>query len=280
MGFIKNLLGISDTSEKPNKESDTHKYFDTLKYDGIKALNMGQTDYAINCFRHALELEDDLEICDYLSQALIRSGNPESAYSYLKRMHEAQPDNEKICLQMASVAYMTEDYDAEREMGQKTVEINPNNAHAYYLLAQSYIGKADLTVAVAMLTKAILLDEHFGAAYLLRGETLLKMGDTRGAGKDVDLLLKSNPDNEDVLLLAARVTETSGDHDKAISLYGQVIDVNPFCIAAFKERGHIRYAVGDKEGANKDLQKLLELEPKFADNLTGQYSAEGTDGPL
>ncbi|MBQ5505551.1 MAG: hypothetical protein IIT85_00215, partial [Prevotella sp.] len=64
---------------------------------------------------------------------------------------------------------------------------------------------------------------------------------------------------------------------KAIAYYDQVIKANPFNATAFSERGKIKLALGDKEGAEADMRSLLELEPQRAEGVNGEYSAEGTE---
>ncbi len=57
-----------------------------------------------------MELKDDLETRDYLSQAFIRSNDLPAANEQLQRLAEAEPANVQIWLRMAEVAYMMEDY--------------------------------------------------------------------------------------------------------------------------------------------------------------------------
>lgn len=75
-----------------------------MKYDGVRALRAGQAEFAIRCFTHALQMQDDLEIHDYLSQAYIRTGELTLAYEQLQKLAEAQPDNQQIFIRMANVA--------------------------------------------------------------------------------------------------------------------------------------------------------------------------------
>ena len=56
-----------------------------------------------------------------------------------------------------------------------------------------------------------------------------------------------------------------------------VTEVNPFCIEAFRERGSLRLAQGDKAGAEADMQKVLELDPNLLADVSGDYSAEGIE---
>lgn len=277
MGFFKSLFGSAVENPEEKRQEELAKKFDVLKYDGVRALRSGQMAYAKQCFTHALEIKDDLEVRDYLSEALMRSGEMLPALEQLRLLCEAQPYNGRIYVRMAQAAYMLEDYTAMAQACEKALAIDAEDILALYLYARAYRGQHNPILAVAMLTKAIALDEHYGDAYLLRGEILLEMGDVEGAAQDADLLLERNPGHEDVLMLKARVAEAAGRHDEALALYGQVIDANPFCTVAYKERGAIRYATGDKEGASEDMRQLLELEPGMADSLTGQYQAEGKD---
>lgn len=277
MGFLKSLLGLGGDDATAKNDDNKSKEFDVLKYDGVRALRMGQNDYAVKCFEHALQIHDDLETCDYLSQAYLRLGDLESSYLYLGRLAEAQPENEQIWLRMANVAYMREDYDAQQQMSNKALEVNPESAEAHYLLAQSYVGQGNPILAIAMLTKAIAINEAFLSANLLRGETLLKMGDLAGAEADVKLLMEKVPENEDALLLAARVAKAKDDLDGALAYYDRVIDANPFSAAAMKERGAVKYAKGDKEGAEADARAAMELEPEQVADVNGDYTARGTE---
>ena len=72
MGFFKSLFGGSPSSEDKRKDEDS-KNFDTLKYDGVRALKQGQFGFAIKCFTHALDIQEDLECRDYLSQAYMHA---------------------------------------------------------------------------------------------------------------------------------------------------------------------------------------------------------------
>ena len=78
-------------------------------------------------------------------------------------------------------------------------------------------------------------------------------------------------------MLKARIERAKGNADAAIEAYGRVIDANPFCIDAFKERGALRYEKGDMAGAKEDAQHAMELEPKDMEAVNGEYSAEGIE---
>ena len=277
MGFWKTLFGGTEESPAEEKKNAEARNFDLLKYDGVKAMRIGQFDYAVKCFREALKIQEDLEVRDYLQQALARNGQIPEAIRELEVMSKAQPDNAQLLLHMARLAFMEEDYELMATVCQKAEELDADNALVHYLYAQACIGQGDMIGGIARLTKAIALDEEMLDARLLRGQTLLKMGELKGAQEDVDYLLAHTESHEDVLLLAARLAHASGNDDLAIDIYGQVIDVNPFQIDAYRERGKLRFDAGDKHGAEEDMQKVLELNPQEMANVSGDYSAEGIE---
>lgn len=277
MGFWKALFGGEEASPEEEKKNNNERQFDLLKYDGVKAMRMGQAEYAVKCFRAALELHEDLEIRDYLSQALTRQGALDEALTELKTIARAAPDNINVLLQAAYVAYLNEDYAEMTSCCEQVLAIDADNARAHYLRALACKGSGDIVGTIAWLTKTIALDEKMGDAHLLRGQTLLAMGDTVSASEDVAWLLQHSEAQEDILLLAARVAHAQGKDDEAIKLYDQVNDVNPFQVDAYRERGRIRFEQGDKQEAEEDMQKVLELNPDELSDVNGDYEAEGIE---
>ena len=277
MGFFSTLFGGRQLSPEEEKQEQEAKKFDLLKYDGVKAMKMGQADYAVRCFTEALKVHDDLEVHDYLSQVLLRQGNLDAAMNELRTLGDAEPENAQIQIRMAQVAYMQEDYATMETVCQQATTLEPENAEPYFLHAEALKGQQNPVGAIAMLTKAISLKEDYAEAYLLRGQTLLVMGDAASAETDADWLLEHVGDHEDVLLLKARVEAAKGQSQEAIRVYDKVIEVNPFQIDAFRERGRLRLDLGDKAGAEQDMQTVLELDPQQMADVSGEYSAEGIE---
>lgn len=257
MNFFKKLFGSQNTSEEVKEE----KNFDVLKYDGVRALRMQQFDYAAKCFVLALELNaDDLECRDYLSQAYISLGDMQNAYTQLMAISAEQPNNVAVLLRMADVLYMTEDYAAMAEVCEKALQLDSENIMTYYIYAKAYKGLNDLDAAVAMLSKAIDRREDFDVARLLRGNVLLENNQTAEAALDADYLYQRIEENEDVLLLKARVEKALGNLKEAEKVYTKAIDFNPFLIEAYKERSEVRSALGDTAGAKEDQTRVNEME--------------------
>jgi len=277
MGFWKSFFGGEEENPEEEKKNSEAKTFDLMKYDGVKAMRMGQFDYAEKCFCEALKIQEDLEVRDYLSQTLVRLNRLDEALEQLISITHAEPENVAMLLQAAHVAYMLEDYDQMKSLCEQALAVDGENAMANYMTAQAALGQNDLINGIARLTRAISLNEQLADARLLRAKTLLKMGDVKGAEEDTNWLLEHTNDEEDVLLMAARVAHAKGQDDEAIDIYNKVIDLNPFQMDAYRERGQIKFERGDKRGAQEDMQKLLELNPNELADVSGDYSAEGVE---
>ena len=270
MNFFKSLFGNKAENEEEKRREEERKNFETLKYDGVRALQINQIEQALRCFSHALQLHDDLETRDYYSQALIRNNDLSGAYAQLQKLVEAEPENLQIYLRMADVAYMMEDYVAMGNACEKAMLVDSENPQVLYRYAKACIGRDDLTNAIAMLTKAIMLNPKAYEAYLLRGETLLDSDDVDAADEDASHLLEHLADNEDVLILKARIEQKMGNKAEALTYYNKVIDVNPFSMVAFRERGPLRMELGDEQGGREDIE--------MAEEMAAQLAAEQAQG--
>lgn len=276
MGFWNSLFG-GETNPEEEKRAADERNFDLLKYDGVKAMRIGQYEYAVKCFEKALETKEDAEVRDYLSRAFIRLGRLDDALAELKKLTMQEPDNIHLKMQAAGVAFMKEDYAEMTALCEQALAVDADNAMVHLFYAKAELGQNNVIQGIARLTKAIALEENLADARLLRGQTLLKMGDFNAASEDVAWLTEHTEESEDVLLLHARIEAAKGNADEAVRIYSQVIDVNPFQVDAFRERGKLRLEQGDKQGAEEDMKMVLELNPEEMADVNGEYSAEGIE---
>ena len=103
------------------------------------------------------------------------------------------------------------------------------------------------------------------------------MGDVAGAEADAEWLMEHAERHEDILMLVARIARAKGNSDEALTVYTQVIDLNPFHVETYRERGQLRFDTGDKQGAKEDMEKVLELCPEEMNGVNGDYTAEGIE---
>ena len=166
MGLLSSLFG-GEKSEKKQTEQQEKKNFEILKYDGIRARNMGKTTYATKCFEEAVALNKEPETLGLLANIYLQTGRLKDALMTFNQLTEVAPENVNAWLATANVCYMLEDYTAMNQACQQAIQIDPENATAYLLSARAERGmKSDLQ-AIVMLTKSIMKDETSVEAYLL-----------------------------------------------------------------------------------------------------------------
>ncbi len=301
--FLKSLFGGKDDN---NSEKTNQKNFDILRIDGLRALRMGKTPYAIKCFTEAIKLKEEAEVMNYLNQIYIQSDELDKSIDLLKRMIELFPDQIENYLMLAQVYFMEVRYSDMEAIAQKGTEVDKESAPAYYLLGKAQYSLKNDIMAIAQLTKAITLKVNYTEALLLRAEILLKMMQLKEASKDLETILGYDPYEEAALLLKGKLKEAEGNQEEAEQLYRSVIEQNPFheqsfvqlgqlyiaqdkpaeaitlfddaielnpnCIEAYHERGRAKLMTGDKEGSASDMTKAMELKGDEANALNGTFS--------
>ena len=304
MGLLSALFG-GKKPEDNQQEKQEQKNFEILKYDGIRARNMNQLDYAIRCFEQAIALREDPETLHYLSDAYIKTQRLDEARIILDKLIKAAPDDVSALITLAHTCYMQEDYGNMDLACQQAISLDEKNASAHYLAAKAAQGMGNALQAIARATQAIALDESFAAAYRFRAETLWEMKQAKEALEDIGKVLSINPDDEDALLLKGTVLAAQGQaeeagqcadkvleenpfnekayvlkgrllagekaFDEAIRLYTEALELMPENAALYQERGRVRYLNEDKEGAIDDMTKALELNPDAEVEINGKF---------
>ena len=264
MNIFKALFGGKKEDTEETKKEHEAKDFEILKFDGVRAMRSGNAEYAVKCFTHALDIKDDDETRDYLSQALMANNELLEAMTQLHKLAEKVGDNTALYIRMANVAYLMDDFASMEQACAKALAMEADNHEAMYLMAVALEGLQRRNEAIDVLSKIIEIKEDAFSARLLRGNLQLKDGNNDAALADADVLNENNPDNEDVLMLMAQARHAMKQLDEAEELCTRVIELDPFNTSAFSERAAVRGEKGNKEGEDEDLQVLLQLNPQQA----------------
>ncbi len=265
MGLFTSRFSEKTDESAEEIEKNRQKNFDLFKYDGIRARHLGQFDYAVKCFTKALSLQEDFETMGYLAQTYIRINLLEEAYQLLEQMREKDPTHLPTLLLLANVCYMQENYARMGEVAQEAIAANEKNALAYYQLAQAVKGQGDKLMCIAHLTKAILLEDDFTEARLLRAETLTEMQQYREAMQEIEVLLTQDATNESALLLRGRIAEITQSPEKAEKDYRRCItELNPFNEEAYLRLGKLYIAQKRYDEAITLFDEAIEMNADFA----------------
>ena len=274
MGFFKTLFTGKEETAEEKREQQEKNQFDVFKYDGIQAQRMGRTDYAIECYKRALDLKDDIETRVAYANALISKNNLEDAIGELKKVDDALPEDVNVKLSLAELYFQTEQYDEMNQVCITAQQVDGNLPAIYYLLAKMYKAQGDLINAVAQATMAIAKQTEaiYSEAYLLRAQLLLDMQQFAEAEADVDVILQEDGENDDFLMMKAQCCEVQQKLEEAKDYYSKVISVNPYVMKAYLGLGAILMAEGKKDEAARIVEEGYQMSPDEFKNLNGEYN--------
>lgn len=265
MGFLTSLFGSGRQTPEQQRDKQTARDFDVLKYDGVRAQGIRRFDYARKCFEEALRLREDYETLGYLSNLLIATNHAEDAVGLLQRMIGLKSEATDVHNTLANVYYILEDYANMEEVLDASLLIAPDNARTHYVMgkAKRSLGKAD--EAIAHLTTAIGLQEAFGDALLLRGEIYADKGDHAAALADAEAVLSISDSDESATMLKAHVMSQTDRTAEAEQAYRRVLDINPFNRQAYTDLARLLTAQQRYDDASALLSEAVDLSPDFAE---------------
>ena len=273
MGFFKTLFTGKEETEEEKQEQMAKNQFDVFKYDGIQAQRIGKMDYALECYKRALAIQDDTETRVIYANALMSMDNLEAAVEQLEIVREKNPENMDVLLTLADLYFQLEQYDQMEALCNAALQVNDTVAATHYLLAKMYKAKGDMINAVAQCTLAISKrEEPYAEAYYLRAQLLMEMQQYTEAEADVDVILPLDNENDEYLMLKGECCEALQKPEEAKEYYLKVKELNPYITKAYIRLGAILMAQGQKEEAAKIVEEGLQLAPEELKNVNGEYS--------
>lgn len=273
MGFFKTLFTGKEETEEEKQEQMAKNQFDVFKYDGIQAQRIGKMDYALECYKRALAIQDDTETRVIYANALMSMDNLEAAVEQLEIVREKNPENMDVLLTLADLYFQLEQYDQMEALCNAALQVNDTVAATHYLMAKMYKAKGDMINAVAQCTLAISKrEEPYAEAYYLRAQLLMEMQQYTEAEADVDVILPLDNENDEYLMLKGECCEALQKPEEAKEYYLKVKELNPYITKAYIRLGAILMAQGQKEEAAKIVEEGLQLAPEELKNVNGEYS--------
>ena len=273
MGFFKTLFTGKEETEEEKQEQMAKNQFDVFKYDGIQAQRIGKMDYALECYKRALAIQDDTETRVIYANALMSMDNLEAAVEQLEIVREKNPENLDVLLTLADLYFQLEQYDQMEALCNAALQVNDTVAATHYLMAKMYKAKGDMINAVAQCTLAISKrEEPYAEAYYLRAQLLMEMQQYTEAEADIDVILPLDDENDEYLMLKGECCEALQKPEEAKEYYLKVKELNPYITKAYIRLGAILMAQGQKEEAAKIVEEGLQLAPEELKNVNGEYS--------
>ncbi|MDR1645492.1 MAG: tetratricopeptide repeat protein [Tannerellaceae bacterium] len=273
--FLKSLFSSSGTAAQTKKEQ---KDFDVFKYDGLRAMRIGQVRYAVKCYEEALKIKEDKEVLQFLAAAYASLNETDEALRVIARFVESEPDDIPMRLMRASLFFqMAREQEAIDEC-LRVIAIDAAQPAAWFLMGRAKRNCKDPDGAIADLTQAITLKDDYADAYLLRGEILFEAHQAEKALLDAGTLIALLPEDEAAYLLRGRIREHLGDMAAAADDYNKVVHLNPFNEDASLASALLLIKAEKPDAAIALFDELLELNPDLAQAYRGRAMAKRLKG--
>lgn len=79
------------------------------------------------------------------------------------------------------------------------------------------------------------------------------------------------------VLLVATLTQQVVELEKKLEVDGEDAEIKAALSEHLLKRGNLLMQMGDKDGAQKDMQRYLQLNPEKIGELSGEFKAEGRE---
>ena len=79
------------------------------------------------------------------------------------------------------------------------------------------------------------------------------------------------------VLLVATLTQQVVELEKKLEADGENAEIKAALSEHLLKRGNLLMQMGDKDGARKDMQRYLQLNPEKIGQLSGEFKAEGRE---
>lgn len=304
--FIKSVLTGEVQTPEEKQQEEQERNFDTLKYDGIRAVNLRQYDYAQQCLSAAIAIKKDAEAMEYLARLYDATSHEDEALNLWNELATLFPDDLKYQLLAAAAYYQRGEYGRVIEICQHVRNIDPENISAFYYSARAHNQQGDQLMAIAELTQALAIESSQPNLLLLRATILHEMGQLADAEKDIDeilthqegcveeammlkgeiqlaqgnaeeaqthftRLIELNPFNHQAYLMLAETYIRQQAYEKALSVYTDAIEQLPELAQAYYGRGRVRHLLGNLQASVADLKRAMEIDPEIEKNISGKF---------
>ena len=159
-----------------------------------------------------------------------------------------------------------------------TVNLNPNDAVAYFKRGTNSGALGNYQQAINDFNKAIELNPKYSEAYNNRGFDYGALGNYKQALNDLSKAIELNPEFVRAFYNRGIIYGEMKNYQQAINDYNKAIELDPKYAAAYVNRGSDYAALGNYPQALNDLNKAIELNPNYAEAYYNRGSVYGALG--
>ena len=246
---------------------------------GAALAKLGRYDEAIVQYRAALAKEDNAGLRLNLALAYYKKGAWREAVEQFNTLRGAQPGDPRVATLLAD-CYARLGQDRQAIAVLTPVEAaHPDDLAVAWLLGSALIRAGHPREGLERVDR-VARQGNRPEAYLLAGQTALKMSEFERARDYADAALRLNPQLPGADTLRGSVLSYLGDTQGAIAVLRKAVAADPNDFDAQLALGAVMHTERDLEGARQHLQRALQLKP---DSTLARYEwarLERTEGQV
>lgn len=199
------------------------------------------------------------EVCDN-ALAQIEAGDLVSGEAEAERLYNLYPNDHWVNFLKGICHIQREQYQKAISFFEEAVQINPCFCEAYFNLASLYLQEREIIQCVACLKKIIEIEGKHGDLGKLAKKKLDDLGNIfqRTSGLTLDEYLKTHTLFDEAFACLKRA-----EYREAISLFQQVLTLNPNHVQSYGNMALAHSALGEHKIALQYLDKALLLDPTY-----------------
>ncbi|MCO4293140.1 tetratricopeptide repeat protein [Solitalea sp. MAHUQ-68] len=207
--------------------------------NGLREKTLGETNNAIRNFLLCLDIDNTNDAAYYeLALAYQILEQNESAIIAIEKAIQYNKEQLWYYQLKASLQQQLEMFGKAADTYSMLISLSPKNEEFYYNQANALIFADRIDEALSVYYRIEKLFGYSDELVLQRQRVYLKKGDLHDAVKEMEELIKRNPDDIRYYLMTAELYESNNLYDKALEKYQQAMKVAP-------DNGYLHLALAD-----------------------------------
>jgi protein O-GlcNAc transferase len=195
------------------------------------------------------------------------TGNLREAENLCVELLMVQSDSVNALHLLGVIYYQLHDYDSAISCIDKSIQLGPANAEAYYNLGNSFKAKGQLDEAINSYHKALQNDPKLSVAYYNLATVLQDKGQLEEAVVFYRKALENDPNLADGHYNIGIIHEGKNRIDESIVCYKNAITLDPCFADAYYGLGYAFHKKGQIDEAISYYQKTIEISPDHSLSL-------------
>jgi Flp pilus assembly protein TadD len=235
---------------------------------GVVLVRLGRFDEAVEAYRSALKLDQgNVPLRMNLALAFYKKGDRRQAAEELETILKAQPGDLRAATLLADCYLQRGDNDKAIALTAPIARAHPEDLDVAWVLGSALIASDKHTEGLA-LVEQVATGRNSAEAHALAGKTWLKVGDPEKGLKHLEEAARLDPDLPGIYTLRGIAREAASNNAGAEADLRKAIELNPKDLEALAHLGAILYSRRDLDAAKTYLDRALKVDPS---NLFAHY---------